>query len=435
MSAWLTVDLGFGDAGKGTVVDFLTRDQHAHTVVRFCGGAQAGHRVVDGDREHVFSQFGSGTLAGARTFLSRFMLLEPLAMTAEARHLEGIGVADPLALMTIDERALVITPFQRAVNRLRELARGAGRHGSCGIGVGETAHDALLYHDDVVRAGDLLRPDRLRASLETMREVNRAKVAGLRAALQDVAQAEAEWSLLDDDDVISWLLDSYGTLATQVQIVPGAHLGSLLREPGAVVFEAAQGVLLDEWRGFHPYTTWSTTTLANAHTLLHEVNYGGTVNSIGITRAYTTRHGAGPFPGDDSALTTALPDARNGFHAWQQGFRVGWLDLVLLRYALEVVGPLDSLAVTCLDRLAALPEWQVCAAYATPNGTIDRLEPSSQPHDLEYQEGLTTLLENSQPLLEAVDGEAALLDRIETVSDLPVRLLSHGPDAASKRWR
>ena len=143
--AILTVDLGFGDAGKGSIIDFLAREHNAHTVVRFNGGAQAGHRVVAKQGEHVFSQFGSGTLAGARTHLSRFMLVEPLAMLAEAEHLMQLGIRDPFGMVTIDEKALITTPFQRAVNRLKELARGNGRHGSCGMGIGETMADWIAH--------------------------------------------------------------------------------------------------------------------------------------------------------------------------------------------------------------------------------------------------------------------------------------------------
>src|SRR5579859_3412694 len=101
-----TVDLGFGDSGKGSIVDYLTRLHQAHTVIRYNGGAQAGHRVVTAGptpREHVFSQFGSGTLAGAATHLSRYMLLEPLAMLEEERHLQQLDIADAWDRTTIDE--------------------------------------------------------------------------------------------------------------------------------------------------------------------------------------------------------------------------------------------------------------------------------------------------------------------------------------------
>src|SRR5215213_5251193 len=155
--AFLTVDLGFGDAGKGSIVDFLTHEHAAHTVVRYNGGAQAAHRVVTAGanpREHVFAHFGSGTLAGAATHLSRFMLLDPLAMLAEEQHLRELGVDDAFERTTIDEQALVLTPFQRAVNRLRELARGDARHGSCGMGIGETMVDYLEHGARVLCAGD-----------------------------------------------------------------------------------------------------------------------------------------------------------------------------------------------------------------------------------------------------------------------------------------
>lgn len=113
--AFLTVDLGFGDAGKGSVVDYLVRRHDAHTVVRYNGGAQAGHRVVTPGptpQEHVFAQFGSGTLAGAATHLTRFMLLDPLAMLAEEAHLAALGIGDAFDRTTIDAQALVLTPFR-----------------------------------------------------------------------------------------------------------------------------------------------------------------------------------------------------------------------------------------------------------------------------------------------------------------------------------
>ncbi len=346
--ALLTVDLGFGDAGKGSVVDFLAREYGAHTVVRYNGGAQAGHRVVtsgQSPREHVFAQFGAGTLAGAATHLSRYMLLDPLAMLAEEQHLRAIGVADAFGQTTIDAGALVITPFGRAINRLRELARGAGRHGSCGVGVGETVADSLARPDLALRAGDLAEPSRLYAKLAALRELSLAKLAALRPALPDDDRAAAELELLSDPTWEGWLLGAYAEFSARARVVPGDHLHAILRRPGVVVFEGAQGVLLDEWRGFHPHTTWSTTTLQNADALLAEAGYAGRATRVGITRAYATRHGAGPMPSEDAALTAALPDARNGMHAWQQGFRAGWLDMVLLRYALEVVGRLDGLAV------------------------------------------------------------------------------------------
>lgn len=433
--AFMTVDLGFGDAGKGSVVDYLVREHDAHTVVRYNGGAQAGHRVVTAGlapQEHVFAQFGSGTLAGAATHLSRFMLLDPLAMLQEEQHLRTLGVADAFERTTIDAQAVVITPFQRAVNRLKELARGGQRHGSCGMGIGETMADRLAHGDRALLAGDLADRDVLRAKLSFLREVNLAKARGLDLRLAGFEAAQAEWEALAGDSWIDWLIDAYPAFAARAQIVPGRRLHAILRRPGAVVFEGAQGVLLDEWGGFHPHTTWSTTTLHNADCLLAEAGYDGAVTRIGITRPYMTRHGAGPLVTEDAALTAALPDPANGFGAWQQGFRLGWLDLVLLRYARELVGPLDWLAVTCLDRLAGLPALYACRRYRCEDGALERLAPSPIPHNLVYQEGLTNLLARCQPEPEPVESPEKLLDLLAAELGMPVGLTSHGPSAEDK---
>ena len=434
--AILTVDLGFGDAGKGSMVDYLTRRCDAHTVVRYNGGAQAGHRVVTpgaAPREHIFAQFGSGALAGAATHLSRFMLLDPLAMMVEAQHLRALSVPDPFARTTIDARALVITPFQRAANRLKELARGAGRHGSCGMGIGETQADALAFGERVLFAGDLTKPAVLREKLQFLRAVNLAKSPAFPPDLAASAQITAEWEMLAADDCADWLLPAYADFASTARMVSGNHLDAILRQPGTVIFEGAQGVLLDEWRGFHPYTTWSTTTLANANQLLGKAGYGGRVARLGITRAYTTRHGAGPLVSEDAGLTAALPDAANGFGAWQRDFRVGWLDLVMLRYALDVAGPLDALAVTCLDRLAALPALRVCGHYRSGDALIERLTLAPGGRDLDYQAELTRLLMRCQPSLIPVDSAQALLSLVRADLGIPISLVSSGPTAAEKQ--
>jgi len=155
--ALVVVGLGFGDEGKGTMVDYLVRKHQARAVVRFNGGHQAAHAVVLPDgRSHKFSQFGSGTLAGADTYLSEHVVIEPLAMQREAMHLEDSGVSEPFSLLSINEACWITTPYHRHANRLLEQARGDNRHGSCGLGVGETVEMAVagkgLRVRDVMRA-------------------------------------------------------------------------------------------------------------------------------------------------------------------------------------------------------------------------------------------------------------------------------------------
>jgi adenylosuccinate synthase len=215
--------------------------------------------------------------------------------------------------------------------------------------------------------------------------------------------------------------------------VPSTYLHTILRRSGTVIFEGAQGVLLDEWQGFHPYTTWSTTTLQNAQRLLGEARYAGKITRLGITRAYATRHGAGPLVTEDAELTRVLPDPANGFGAWQRGFRVGWLDLVMLRYALDVVGELDQLALTCLDRLAELPEAYICRRYRYDSFSIDRILRSSAPHALAHQEQLTRGLAGCMPILEPLSERMALPNLLEAELGVPIGLISEGPTADDKR--
>ncbi|MBA3944600.1 MAG: adenylosuccinate synthetase [Herpetosiphonaceae bacterium] len=434
--AFLTVDLGFGDAGKGAIVDFLACTYASHTVVRYNGGPQAAHRVVTAGpcpQEHVFSQFGSGTLAGSATHLSRFMLLDPLAMVAEEEHLQILGIADAFARTTIDARALVITPFQRAANRLQELARGDGRHGSCGMGIGETMADHLQYGTQVLFARDLSNPAVLTTKLRFLQAINLTKVQSLLPHLPNTEQVALELDMLRAGDGLAWLGDAYRDFATRAHIVAPEHLRTILQWPGTVIFEGAQGVLLDEWYGFHPHTTWSTTTLAHADCLLEECGYRGEITRLGLTRCYATRHGPGPLVTEDAMLTAALPDACNSFGPWQRDFRVGWLDLVMLRYALAVVGPLDALVVTCLDRLRELPMLQICRRYDYDTFTIDHLVRSPLPRSLSYQEQLTHNLARCRPLLETVPDVTTLLDLLTTELGLPIQIISEGPTAEDKQ--
>ncbi|TDD66073.1 adenylosuccinate synthetase [Actinomadura darangshiensis] len=405
----IVVDLGFGDAGKGTVVDHLCTGTEVTAVVRFNGGAQAAHNVVTPDgRHHTFAQFGSGTFTpGVRTHLSRFMLVDPLALAAEAGHLRALGVPDALDRLTADRDALLTTPYHRAANRARESARGAARHGSCGMGIGETASYALA-HGDAPRVGDCLSPLRLRRRLAAVRDWYRDTFPDG----EDAPDADA-------------CADAFTAFAERVRIVGAGHLHGLLRT-GNVVFEGAQGVLLDEWHGFHPYTTWSTTTFANAETLLAEA--GASAARLGVLRAYATRHGPGPFVTEDPALTADLPDPHNGTGRWQGAFRAGHLDAVALRYALDVTGGVDGLAVTHLDVAGARPDLRVCLSYDMDGEQVGRLE--TGPPDLHRQAALTARLLKARPVYAPLGPPA---ETIEDALQTPVVLHSYGPTSAGKR--
>ncbi|MEW2352916.1 adenylosuccinate synthetase [Spirillospora sp. NPDC029432] len=411
MAHVIVADLGYGDAGKGTVVDRLCArgPEPVAAVVRFNGGAQAAHNVVAEDgRHHTFAQFGSGTFTpGVATHLSRFMLVDPLALAGEAAHLRSLGAGDAIERLTVDRAAPLTTPYHRAANRARETARGAARHGSCGMGIGETAAYALAHPDTAPRAGDCLSPARLRRRLAAVHDWYRDEFPGGEAVPP-----------VDD------CADAFTAFAERVHVVGEEHLHRLLRA-GNVVFEGAQGVLLDEWRGFHPYTTWSTTTFANAETLLAEAGQGPAYR-LGVLRAYATRHGPGPFVTEDPALTADLPDAHNGTGRWQGAFRVGHLDAVALRYALEVAGGADGLAVTHLDVARERGDLKLCVAY----DGMDAI-PAGPARDLAAQEALTGRLLTARPVYEPLPRDPVAA--IEEALGVPAVLGSYGPRASDKR--
>ncbi|WP_432827097.1 adenylosuccinate synthetase [Dactylosporangium sp. CA-092794] len=383
----IVVDLGFGDCGKGTVVDHLCATREVHTVVRFNGGAQAAHTVVLADgRKHTFAQFGAGTLRpGVRTHLSRFMVVDPLALVAEADHLAALGVTDAWRRLSVDRAALISTPYHRAANRAKELARGADRHGSCGMGVGETMAYALAHPADAPRAGDCEHPAVLRRKLALLRD-----------------------RLGVDGPPVEACLPAYEGFAATAPLVDGFRA-----DQGPCVFEGAQGVLLDEWHGFHPYTTWSTTTFANAEALLG----GAPAFRLGVLRTVTTRHGAGPLPTEDPAL--GITDPNNPANPWQGAFRVGHFDAALHRYALAVCGGVDGLALTHLD----LPVDRISRDY--------RHNPlrAGEPGDLARQAAMTRALATAEPVY------ARVTDWVRTVEDelgTEVVLESRGPTSEDK---
>ena len=448
MKAILIADLGFGDAGKGSIVDYLARATQAHTVVRYNGGAQAAHNVVTPDgRHHTFAQFGSGTFVpGAQTYLSRFMMTHPLAMLAEERHLRALGVDDAFARVRIDRRALVTTPFQQSANRLKEMLRGGARHGSCGMGVGETMADWLAHGDDALFAGDLCARGRVVQKLRFLRDAKWAEIeSGLAGAPASDALAE-ELKVFRDPGIVDATADVFAYFAGLVDVVDDDYLRQLAHQPGTILFEGAQGVLLDEWYGFFPYNSWSTLTFKNADTLLMEAGFDGETLKLGLIRGYATRHGAGPFVSEDAALTAALQDSHNGDNPWQRQFRVGYLDFVALRYALRVTGHVDGLVVTNLDRMAAMPEWRVCEAYAHPgtppnideffaveNSLIRAIKVPADPTDLARQGELTRRLVEMQPVYSSCEKDnAAYLKRISQALGLPVAITSSGPTAREK---
>jgi adenylosuccinate synthase len=431
--------LGFGDEGKGSITDFIVRQTGSKLVCRYNGGAQASHAVVTNDgKDHRFSQFGSGTFAGARTFLSRFMLFNPVTLIPEARHLIEIGVSDPYKLLFIDGDARLTTPFHVAANRIREMARDKSHHGSCGMGIGETVAYALAHADAPVVV-DLKDPARLRDKLALLAQ----RLRGDLKPFYDPSRPEmnAEWDVLEDFDGTMAVFQPYADrVAKYVTIVPSAWLDAELAKDQTIVFEGAQGVLLDENHGFHPHTTWSTTTFEWAERLVRQVK-GVETKRVGVLRPYMTRHGAGPFVTEDPSIP--VPEGEhNTAGRWQASFRMGHFDAVMARYALDVCGGVDELALTCLDHLPNGGGIKAAWEYLGPDSRVSRLPVNELAPDwapgpeldehLAKQEKLGKQLKAMLPVFDETSGLHAFINRVGGELKTPVKILSYGPTASLK---
>lgn len=335
----IVVGLGFGDETKGATVDWLCAQEDVKAVIRFNGGPQAAHNIVTPDgKHHTFSTFGSGTFQGVPTIFSRHTMFNPFNVWPERKHLmEDCGLPDPLNDFAVEWGALLITPYHREKNRIREDRRGNGRYGSTGQGIGETRFLLRKYPHMAPRVSDLSSPYIMRHKLNQIRDLY-------------IAEGFDMSGILSPDELVQIYLD----MMHSIQVVPDGYVEQIL-DIGTCVFEGAQGVLLDELYGFNPHTTFSKTTQENARSLLG----GREAECWGATRVYHSRHGFGPFPTENHRVTYDMTPELHNVHGHYQGsWRVGALDFMLLRYAIEVNGGIDKLVVSHMDYLPDDPSAQ-----------------------------------------------------------------------------
>lgn len=363
--ALLVVGLGYGDEGKGTIVDFLVRRFQVKTVVRYNGGPQAGHHVVEiSGRTHCFSQFASGTLVpGVRTHISRQVPVKLISLLKESEVLAYIGVKDALARLSVDPKCCLVTSLHALIGQLLELSSGSKRHGSVGMGVGQAALEWELKGKEALILGDIYDPDLFKEKL-SLHWYERWQQAEQILAENPSSEAEETFDFFRGRLCFKELATTY--LGIGNQVLGGSKtdrqiLGAFSSEDGTIVLEGAQGTLLDREYGFYPYTTRLRTSLGEADSWLDGADFH-TV-TIGTLRAYMTRHGPGPFVTEDINFASRVPDMHNKAGEWNGPFRIGWLDVVALRYSIRQNMCLDFLALTNLDRLSGLPAVYVCDAY------------------------------------------------------------------------
>ncbi len=418
MPGTVVVGAQWGDEGKGKIVDLLT--ERADVVVRFHGGNNAGHTLVVEGRKLVLHLVPSGVLhPGKRCLVASGVVVDPKVLCEEIDLCEAHG-ASLSGRIFVADNAHVVMPWHRRLDVLRETRAGAGKIGTTGRGIGPTYEDKIGRRG--LRVRDLCDPARLRARIqERLPEVN-----GEIERLAGTALTEAE--VLDE-------LSPHAARIAPLRVDGSLWLSRELAAGEAVLFEGAQGTLLDVDHGTYPFVTSSNCVAANA-----AVGSGlgpkaiGTV--VGIAKAYTTRVGAGPFPTELTDATGDLLRELGQEYGATTGRprRCGWLDAVVLRYAARVNG-LDALALTKIDVLSAFDELCVATAYELDGERLDELPPDAEALSrakpvYERLPGWRRPLSAVRRLAELPAEARRYVERIEALSGVPVAAISVGPDRA-----
>jgi len=426
MKSYVTSDLLFGDSGKGAIVDSLVRKHNIDWNIRYSGGHQAAHNVVLPDgTHHTFSQFGAGSFKqGVKTILTKDVIFGPVKLINEGMVLINKGLVDVFKNIYIHEDCLVTTPYHQTLNQIREIHRGNKNHGSCGAGIGETAAYALKFPNMALRVKDLLDYKTVIYKLIYLIEYCMSEICDMES--YEILKTDKYKDIFNKmyltPDTI-YLEFKYAASHFRNNIVNEQFILDVLRN-NPVVFEASQGTLLDEDYGFHPYTTWSKVTAANAKDYLKRAGVTD-YETIGVMRTYASRHGAGPFPTECSELTKSIPELHNGVGRFQGGFRMGHLDMELINYAIDVNYGIDSLAITHCD-VSIGSAHKVSIGYENPLRIFD-------PNNFLEREEQTNWLKTAQPKYISV-GKENLFREIKRLTRKPITIASYGTTHLDKQF-
>ena len=406
----------WGDEGKGKIVDWLSN--RADVVVRFQGGHNAGHTLVVGDKTYKLSLLPSGVVQGKPSVIGNGVVVDPWALLAEIEKITGQGVSISPDILILADNACLILPLHRDLDGAREAAAGAGKIGTTGRGIGPAYEDKVGRR--AIRVADLTDPDALKVKIERLLAHHGALRKGL--GLPDY----------DGEGLLAALLE------VAPKILPYAQpawrvLDAAVKDGSRVLFEGAQGALLDVDHGTYPYVT-SSNTVAGQAAAGSGLGPRSTGYVLGIVKAYTTRVGEGPFP------TELLEE--NGRRLGERGHefgtvtgrprRCGWFDAALVRQSCSING-IDGIALTKLDVLDGFDELKIGVGYTLDGKTYDYL-----PAGLKSQSGLKPVWESLEGWSQSTRGARSWRDlpaaaikyvrRIEELIGAPVALLSTSPE-------
>ena len=416
MSTLVVVGVQWGDEGKGKVVDLLTRE--ADVIVRFQGGNNAGHTLVVGGQKTIVRLIPSGVLHDGKVcVIGNGMVVNPEVLVEEIDTLQARGrLSDPEALK-VSELAHLVMPYHKAIDLARERLRGAGKIGTTGRGIGPT------YEDKMARVGirfvDLLDDSVFAEKLErNLAEKN--VYLGTRLEEQPLDYQQ----IFDDTRRLRDRLAPYVADTSR-------YVHDALAAGRKVLFEGAQGTMLDVDHGTYPFVT-SSNTLAGAVCTGAGIAPRHIDAVLGISKAYTTRVGGGPFPTEEHGPAGEKLRRDGGEFGTVTGRprRCGWFDAVVVRTAARLSG-LNGLALTKIDVLSGLPAIRVCTGYTHQGRRYDEV-----PAGAHLIEAVTPVYEElpgwSEPLtairsLDALPPNArAYVERVEALVGVPVRMISVG---------
>jgi adenylosuccinate synthase len=414
--AIVVVGAQWGDEGKGKVVDYLAGS--FDYIARYAGGHNAGHTVIIGEQRFILQLIPSGILRpGKHAVIGPGVVVDPAALVAEIENLgkAGVNVAGRLHL---SNRAHVIFPYHRQLDRAAESARGAHKIGTTSRGIGPAYEDKMARRG--LRVCDLVDGEALRRRIEFV-----LKEKGLicKAAFGEELETAG-------------LLETYQGYAERVRGLvcdTTELLNRALDQGRSVLLEGAQGTMLDIDHGTYPYVTSSSATAGGACTGLG-VPPARITDVVGVTKAYTTRVGSGPFPTEMPELEAQEVRDRGKEYGAVTGRprRCGWLDLVVLRYA-KMINGISSLVVTKLDVFDTQPEIQVCVGYKYKGKPL-----AEMPAEIEVLEKVTPEYKalpgwrsNTYGLREKEQLPQAAKDYMKFVADalsVEVGIVSTGPE-------
>jgi adenylosuccinate synthase len=417
MTNVVVVGSQWGDEGKGKIVDWLS--ERADVVVRFQGGHNAGHTLVIDGTTYKLSLLPSGVVrSGKLSVIGNGVVVDPWALMEEIERVRAQGVEVSPSTLLVAENAALILPVHRELDRAREALKGAGKIGTTGRGIGPAYEDKVGRR--AIRVCDLADPETLGERVDGLLAHHNTLLKGMGAPPVDRDQM-----LADLMDIAPKLLPYAGVIWTTLE--------EMRRKGRRILFEGAQGIMLDVDQGTYPFVTSSNTGAGQAATG-GGVGPGAVGYVLGITKAYTTRVGSGPFPTElEDEIGERLGERGREFGVVTgRKRRCGWFDAVLVRQAMKVAG-VNGIALTKLDVLDGLEEIKVCTGYRIDGRDYDHL-----PAATAQQARAEPVYETLQGWQESTYGARSWADlpataikyirRIEELIETPVALLSTSPE-------